>query len=90
MNITAKMSAAALTALVAVASEAKVEEEYSAAAQVYDLTVTAKTTIAQKGKLKKNHPFNPTTDTVVYRKQGTRKWTGVIWGCECESILGIC
>ena len=30
MNITAKMSAAALTALVAVASEAKVEEEYSA------------------------------------------------------------
>lgn len=89
MNITAKMSAAALTALVAAVSEAKVEEEYSAAAQVYDLSITAKTTVAQKGKLKKNHPFNPTSDVVVYRKQGTRKWTGVIWGCECESILGI-
>ena len=90
MNKCINVSVMAITTMVASVAEAKsTEVEYFAAAQVYDLTITAKTTQAQRGKLKKNHPFDSSTDAVVYRKQTTRKWTGVIWGCECESIMGV-
>ena len=90
MNKCINVSVMAITTMVASVAEAKsAEVEYFAAAQVYDLTITAKTTQAQRGKLKKNHPFDSSTDAVVYRKQTTRKWTGVIWGCECESIMGV-
>ena len=90
MNKCMNVSLMAITALVAAVAEAKsTDVEYSASGQGYDLTITAKTTQAKRGKLKKKHPFDSTTGTVVYRTQTTKKWTGVIWGCECESILGI-
>ena len=58
-------------------------------AQVYDIKVTIKTTVAKSGKLSpKKNPFVSDTDTVVYRSQGSQTWTGVIWGCDCETLLG--
>lgn len=88
MNTIGKTCIASFVAFTSLVSVAKSTEVYSSSAQVYGLTITVKTTQAQRGKLKKNHPFNSTTDAVVYRKQATQKWTGVIWGCECESIMG--
>ena len=58
-------------------------------AQVYDIKVTIKTTVAKSGKLSpKKNPFVSDTDTVVYRSQGSQTWTGVLWGCDCETLLG--
>lgn len=58
-------------------------------AQVYDLTITVKTTAAKRGKLTpKTNPFVTETDTIVYRAQSTQKWKGLVWGCDCESIAG--
>ena len=89
MNKCIKTSIAALSAVVATVCEAKSEAaDNSPAAQVYDLTITVKTTTAQRGKLKKNHPFDASTDAVIYRKQGTQKWAGLIWGCDCGSLAG--
>lgn len=89
MNTIGKITVSSLFAISVIAADAKSkDEEYASSAQVYDLSVSVKTTQAQRGKLKKGHPFNSSTDTLVYRKQGTQKWTGVIWGCECESIMG--
>ena len=72
------------------AAPAFAAEEYEAAAQVYDLTVSIKTTQAAKAKLspKKNPFITDGTVQTVYRKQGTQKWTGVLWGCECEAVMG--
>ena len=59
------------------------------AAQVYDITVTVKTTAAKRGKLTpKQNPFVFETDNVVYRAQSTQKWKGLVWGCDCGSIAG--
>lgn len=80
---------AALVALSAVVVQTGFgAEEYSASAQVYELSMSVKTTQAVRGNLKKSHPFADSVNAVVYRKQGTQRWAGVIWGCECESIMG--
>jgi len=90
MNKCMNVSVMAIVALAASTVEAKSSEaEYKPSAQVYDLAITVKTTQAQRGKLKKNHPFESSTASVVYRKQATKKWAGVLWGCDCESIAGI-
>lgn len=87
MNI--KVMTTAITTLIAAAGIAKSDESVSeSAAQVYNLTITVKTTAAQRGKLKKNHPFDSSTDTVIYRKQASQKWTGLIWGCDCTTLAG--
>ena len=91
MNKCIKISVAAVATAVAVVSEAKskvVEEGSASSAQVYDLTITVKTTVAQRGKVKKSHPFESSTDAIVYRKQSTKKWLGLIWGCNCDSLAG--
>lgn len=89
MNKCIKTSVAVISAFLANVGGAKTTSDDSGlAAQVYDLTISVKTTVAQRGKLKKNHPFEASTDAVVYRKQGTQKWTGLIWGCECASLAG--
>ena len=59
------------------------------AAQVYDVKVTIKTTVAKKASIAASrNAFVSETDTVVYRAQGSQTWNGVIWGCSCDSILG--
>ena len=89
MNKYINASIAAFSAVVATVGEAKTTTiDDSPSAQVYDLTITVKTTIAQRGKLKKNHPFESSTDAVIYRKQSTQKWAGLIWGCDCGSLAG--
>lgn len=59
------------------------------AAQVYDLTVTVKTTAAKSGTLSpKKNPFVVDTEKVVYRTQATQKWKGLVWGCDCNALSG--
>ena len=65
-------------------------------AQVYDAKLTVKTTGCVNGKFTKaleSFPdkdapaFNAVKgDSVLYRKQATRKINGVFWGCDCETI----
>lgn len=72
----------------ALSGYAKKDEVLGAkAAQVYDLNVSVKTTVAKSAKLKGN-PFVDSSDKVVYRAQATQKWKGVIWGCDCNSLAG--
>jgi len=60
-------------------------------AQVYEVKVTVKTTVANKGVLspKKNPFVLDGTSSIIYRKQGSQTWKGLIWGCDCETIFGI-
>ena len=59
-------------------------------AQVYDIKVTVKTTVASRGKLspKKNPFVTDGSASIVYRKQGSQTWKGLAWGCDCETIFG--
>ena len=89
MNRYIKASIAAVSAMGATVAVAKTTtEEDSSAAQVYNLTITVKTTQAARGTLKKGHPFDSSTDAVIYRKQVTQKWSGLIWGCNCDALAG--
>ena len=89
MNRCIKASIATDSAMIATDGWAKSStEEDTRAAQVYNLTITVKTTKAERGKLKKGHPFATSTDAVIYRKQVTQKWSGLIWGCDCDALAG--
>lgn len=58
-------------------------------AQVYDLAVTVKTTAAKSAKLSPSkNPFVTDSEKVVYRIQGTQKWKGLVWGCDCTALSG--
>lgn len=57
------------------------------AAQVYDLSISVKTTTAKSGSLKANPFVDP--GVIVYRTQTSQKWTGVIWGCDCNALAGV-
>jgi len=73
---------------VAVACAAMADEEEKSA-QVYDLTITVKTTTAKSGKLStSSNKFLTESGTVVYRTQSTSKWKGLVWGCDCNSLAG--
>lgn len=64
-------------------------DEYVKSAQVYEISVTVKTSIAQRGKLSPaKNPFVEDSGSIIYRKQSTQTWKGLIWGCDCESALG--
>ena len=59
-------------------------------AQVYEIKVSVKTAAVKTGKLSSTkNPFIEESDTVHYRIQGTQKWNGLIWGCDCEAIKGV-
>lgn len=65
------------------------ESEDDKAAQVYDVKVTVKTTKAQTGSLSASkNAFISESGKLVYRSQGSQTWNGVIWGCNCDAILG--
>ena len=58
-------------------------------AQVYEIKVTVKTTAAKKSKIyAAKNPFVDETGSVIYRKQASQTWKGLVWGCDCESALG--
>lgn len=56
-------------------------------ALVYEFSATLKTTVAQSGKVGAG-ALTCTDEAVktVYRKQGTIKLAGVIWGCDCSAL----
>jgi len=81
------MIAAAAAAISAGVSAATLD------AQVYDVTLTAKTTACKEIKYTKTiatlegeHWEDVKGDTISVRKQATTKIAGVIWGCECETF----
>jgi hypothetical protein len=72
--------------------------EASYLAQVYDVSLTLKTGVCKAGKVTKgtikfyeayvgkDNYWNDKGDEMSFRKQASRKITGVIWGCDCETI----
>ena len=55
-------------------------------AQVYEMTITIKTTLSKSGKITPIVCDTPTSDVELYRKQSTVKIKGLFWGCDCETI----
>ena len=51
-------------------------------AQVYEMTLTLKSTVTAKGKITPLCDGLPDDDTGLYRKQGTVRVKGLIWGCD--------
>ena len=87
MNIRFSAVAAIVCAFSVVGAYGADEENV---AQVYEMTITVKTTQAKKGKVSaSSNPFVDGADTVLYRKQSTEKWRGLVWGCSCEAVLGL-
>lgn len=55
-------------------------------AQVYEMQLTMKTTVTKSGKVQFISCDCPVDDYDMYRKQGTVKIKGLIWGCDCVTI----
>ena len=55
-------------------------------AQVYEMTITLKSTTAASGKITPIVCDTPKPEVNLYRKQSTVKIKGVFWGCDCETI----
>lgn len=55
-------------------------------AQVYEMTMTLKTTVTAKGKIVSVVCDTPSSEVDLYRKQSTVKIKGLFWGCDCETI----
>lgn len=61
------------------------------AAQVYDVCLNIKTTAAATATINnKTNPFlGEEKEFVIYRKEASKTWKGLIWGCNCEAIDGV-
>ena len=57
-----------------------------AGAQVYEMTITLKSTVAVSGKITPGVCDTPVQEVNLYRKQSTVKIKGLFWGCDCETI----
>ena len=55
-------------------------------AQVYEMQLTMKTTVTRSGQVKFVSCDCPVDSYSMYRKQGTVKIKGLIWGCDCVTI----
>jgi hypothetical protein len=55
---------------------------------VYEVTIKAKTTVAKSGKITAACLARDKAQVVTYRKQGSINLRGLIWFCECESLVG--
>lgn len=55
-------------------------------AQVYEMTITLKTTMAASGTITPIVCDTPEQEVKLYRKQSTVKIKGLFWGCDCETI----
>jgi len=55
-------------------------------AQVYEMSMTLKSTVTAKGKIVSVVCDTPTSEVDLYRKQSTVKIKGLFWGCDCETI----
>jgi len=81
-----KLTIAAAAAAMSAATFAAVPQ-----AQVYDISLTIKTTKAAQATIKsaKVNPFVEIGAEIFYRTQTSITWKGLIWGCNCESINGV-
>ncbi len=77
-----KFSIGLMAALAFVSTAALAADE----AQVYEFTLTLKSTIARKGSTSSVVCDSPENDTGLFRKQGSVRVKGLIWGCGCETI----
>ena len=57
-----------------------------AEAQVYELTITLKSTATVAGAITPIVCDTPIQEVKLYRKQSTVKIKGLFWGCDCETI----
>lgn len=55
---------------------------------VFDVSMKVKTTVAKTGAIHAACIVSNGTATITYRKQGTIKVEGLIWGCSCDSLVG--
>lgn len=77
------MFAAALAACTTVVSAGDISP------QIYDMTITIKTSFCNKKNdvmAKINSQCNAGFDGIVYRQQYTYKLAGAFWGCDCDVI----
>lgn len=74
------------TKVLAMASAILFTASAMAEAQVYEMTLTLKSTLTAKGKITPLCNSLPDDDTGLYRKQGTVRIKGLIWGCDCTTI----
>lgn len=56
-------------------------------AQFYEMDLTVKTTVTKSGKVKMVACDCRTDTNTLYRKQGNVKIKGVIWGCDCGTLI---
>lgn len=56
-------------------------------AQFYEMQLTVKTTVTKSGKVKMVACDCRTDTNTLYRKQGSVKIKGVIWGCDCGTLI---
>ena len=85
-----KLLIASLISIMGVHGVLALDETEFKAAQVYEIKITVKTTAARKAKLSpKNNPFvDGNLDSIIYRAQASQKWSGLVFGCGCEAVLG--
>ena len=57
-----------------------------ASAQVYEVTLKVKSSLARKGKVTALCKGLPENDTGLFRKSGNVIIKGLIWGCDCDTI----
>ena len=55
-------------------------------AQVYEMSLTIKTTVTKSGKITAVVCDTPSSEVNLYRKQSTVKIKGLFWGCDCDTI----
>ena len=78
--------------MIAAAAAAMIGAAQAYDAQVYDMTLTVKTTQCKESKVSKalaaylDDGVTEKGDKIGLRKQATRKMAGVIWGCDCATI----
>ncbi|MCQ2389785.1 MAG: hypothetical protein MJ240_00050 [Kiritimatiellae bacterium] len=59
----------------------------SADAQFYEVDIKVKTTVTQSGTPKMVACDMRTDQSTLYRKQGSVTIKGVIWGCDCDTLI---
>ena len=70
--------------MIAAAAAATVGSIFGATAQVYDMTITVKSTECKNNK--KVYKNVCADDIQFYRAQATQKFYGKFWGCGCETL----
>lgn len=78
--------------MIAAAAAALAGGSFALDAQVYEMTLTAKTTTCDAAKASGAYLLNvlgyEKGDQILYRKQTSRKLVVVIWGCSCDQVFG--